>query len=166
MTTLFEITGEIEAIMAILESEDDEWTQEQLANFLEKQEEGLAAKIDGYVHVHRELGARAKAQREEASHLTKMARACENQQERLKEAIKFVSGRLGRNKFEGKSRKITVSSGGVAIEVVDEGLVPDDFKQEVLQIKVDKKGLRDCFVETGEILPGIEIRPIVRVMFR
>lgn len=166
MSTLFELTDEMAFVMQVLESEDDEWTRDQLVAFLEKEEEKLAAKIDGYVWAYREYEGKAKARRAEAAHLTEMARADENRGERLKETIKFVSERLGRKKFEGNIRAITVSDGGVAIEILDEGAIPKEFKEEVVTTKVNKKGLRDHFVEYGEIVPGIEVRRITSVRFR
>lgn len=171
MTNIFGITANIQELEALLaaQEEGEEPDQKRIARltaFLIDEERLLADKVDGYTIVYRSLEAIAQARREEAKHLTELARYAEKDMERLKEAVKFVSDSLGQPRLEGKTRTITISSGGYAIEIVNEQEIPVEFKEEVVTIKIDKNAIRDQFVKTGEIVAGTEPRPITRVLFR
>lgn len=171
MTSIFEITGDVQALEALIERlEEEEAPDEErlarLAAFLAHKEKLLAEKVDGYVSFYRHLEARAKARKEEARHLQDLARYDENQMGRLKEAVKFVSENLDKPKLEGKTRSITVStSKRPAIDITDENVIPWEFKEVIESIKVDKKGITDYVVATGDIPPGVETRKVVSVRF-
>ena len=173
MSNIFEITADVQTLEALIErlKEQEIPDQERLTNlvaFLMHKEKLLADKVDGYVSVARSLEARAKARREEARHLSDLARYDENDMERLKEAVKFVSQSLGQPKLMGKTRSITVStSSRPAIEITDEGAVPMEFKEEVpAYYKVLKADIAQHIVATGEIPPGVETRRVITVTFR
>lgn len=170
--SIFEITADVEALGALiarLEEEEapDEERLTRLAAFLTHKERLLAEKVDGYVSFYRALEARAEARKGEARHLQDLARYDENKMERLKEAVKFVSERLGQPKLEGKARSITVStSKRPAIDITDEEAVPQEFKEEVpAYFKVLKGDIAKYVQATGEIPPGVETRKVVSVRF-
>ena len=130
-------------------------------------EEELAKKVDGYVHVARGKEASIKARKEEIQHLREMNRAEANAVGRLKEAAEWASQQLGRPKLKGDAHTITVStSKRPAVDVVDARDVPAEFKEQVLDWKVDKKAIVECLMETGEVVPGVEARKITTVRFR
>lgn len=172
MTSIYELTGEIQELERRLELADempsDIEQTEMVSHYLTLAEiEGdFADKIDAYVAVYRDLQARAQAQRAEAKNLTDMAKANENNMDRLKEAVKYASEKLGRSKLQGHTHHITVStSGRPAIDIVDADKVPQEFLEVVKQIKIDKKAIADYLVETGEIVDGVETRKITTVRF-
>lgn len=172
MSSIFEITADVQALEALIErlEEEEAPDEERLARlgaFLAHKEKLLAEKVDGYVSFYRHLEARKKARREEAQHLQELARYDENTQERLKEAVKLVSVTLGQPKLEGKTRSITVStSKRPAIDILDQMLIPGEFKEEVISWKIDKNAIGDYVVATGEIPPGVETRLIISVRFK
>lgn len=173
MTSIFQRSEDIkalEALIARLEEEEtpDEERLAELSAFLVYQEKLLAKKVDGYVSVYRSLEARMKARREEARHLSELARHDENHMKRLKEAVKFVSESLGQPKLEGKTRSITVSiSKRPAIEITDLNLVPSEFLEEVPAYYKPLKGDIAKYIQAaGEIPPGVEIRKVVSVRFK
>lgn len=173
MTSIFERTADVqalEALIARLEEEEapDEERLNRLAGFLALKEKLLAEKVDGYVSVYRSVEARKKARREEARHLGELARQDENIQDRLKEAVKFVSEQLGQPKLEGITRSITVStSKRPAIDITDEEVVPMEFKEEIpAYFKVLKSDIARYVQSTGEVPPGVETRKVVSVRFK
>lgn len=173
MTSIFEITADVQTLERLIAHVEESELGEQerlthLASFLTHKKKLLAEKVDGYVSVYRSIDARKKARREEAAHLSELARQDENQMKRLKEAVKFVSEQLGEAKLLGKTRSITVSTGKrPAIEITDQEAVPVEFKE---MIPISYKVLRGDIVKyiqaTGEIPPGVETRPIVSVRFK
>lgn len=172
MTSIFEITGDVQALESLIERlEEEEAPDEErlarLAAFLSLKEKLLADKVDGYVSFYRHLEARAKARKEEAKHLSELARHDQNRMERLKEAVKFVSESLDQPKLEGKTRSITVStSKRPAIDITDEEAVPMEFKEEVpAYYKAIRADITNYIQATGEIPPGVETRKVVSVRF-
>jgi|GEM_PF-3054180 len=173
MSSIFEITADVEALGTLIERLEEEETPDEerlakLAAFLTHKEKLLADKVDGYVSFYRHLEARKKARREEASHLSELARQDEAKMGRLKEAVKFVSDQLGQPKLEGKTRSVTVStSKRPAIDITDEEAVPMEFKEEVpAYFKVLKSDITKYIQATGEIPPGVETRKVVSVRFK
>lgn len=172
MTSIYEITADIQTLEVLLsrveeEEEPDEERTARLSAFLIHKERLLADKIDAYVKVYRDREAVAQARREEAKHLTELARYAENDMERLKQAVQFVAKQLDQRKLEGKTRSITVStSSRPAVDILSEEEIPTEFKEQVLSWKIDKKSIVDHVMATGEIPPGVETHPIVTVTFR
>jgi hypothetical protein len=171
MTSIYELTADIQELETRLEAAE---TSEHVPHYdyvgsylyLEEQEDRLAQKIDAYVAVYRDLQARCGMRKAEARHLMDMAKTDENNMDRLKEAIKYVSEQLGRSKLQGVTRSITVSSSSrPAIEIVDEEAVPVAFKEAVTTWKIDKKAIADLMVENGEVVDGVKYKTPVTVRF-
>ena len=174
MPSIYSLTTDIQELESLLEEEldelppADEVRQSNLTFYLTTAEEQFAEKLDAYVAVYRDLQAVAKAQKEEAKHLTAMARANENQMNQLKEAVKFASEQLGRSKLRGNAHTITVSTSDsrLAVGIHDEELVPMDYKEQVTSWKIDKKAIADHTLKTGEIVDGTSVRKVTTVRFR
>lgn len=170
--SMFQISDDIVALNRLLERLEEEEAGDEavileLVDFLEASEGELGQKVDGYVSFYRHLQARAKARREEAAHITQLARFDEKRMERLKEAIKAVSLRLGRKKLEGHTRSITVSRRErPTVDIFDLQLLPLAFKSAEISWKVNKKAIVDHLMATGELADGAEVRPIISVTFR
>lgn len=172
MPSMFQITDDVKMLSDLLaQLEDEEWTDSdviaELSNFLVEAEDLLADKVDGYVSFYRNLQARAKARREEARHMTGLAQADERRMDRLKVAVRMATDLLERAKLKGHTRSITVSqTKRPAVDITDTDALPDDFKEQVVSWRVDKKAIAKHIMSTGEIPAGVETRRVIRVSFR
>ena len=169
MTSLFGLANRLQELDWVLEQEEiAEGAHDDIVAFLVPAvEQKLNKKVDSYVGFCRALEATAKAQRKEAQHLTKMARANENRAKWLKDAAKTVAQKLGRERLEGETRAIVISeTKRPKIELIDIDKVPAKFKQQIREWRVDKKAIADQVMATGEIPDGVSIKPIVSVRFR
>ena len=173
MTSLYTRTAdvrELERMLERLEEEGEayEGAAEDMRQFiLAPKEDQLAEKIDAYVQVVRGRVASLEARKAEIRYLEQMNRAETNGINRLKEAAKDAAAALDRPKLQGHAHTITVSQNKrPAIEIVDTDAIPDEFKEQVFTWKVDKNGIADHLMETGEIVGGIEVRPVTTVRFR
>ena len=173
MTSLYTITAdiiELERMLERLEEEGEayEGASDDMAQFLvAPKEDKLAEKIDAYVQVVRGREAIIKARKAEITHLKNMNKAEVNGIKRMKEAVKDASEQLDRPKLKGAAHTITVSKGKrPAIDVLDVDEIPDEYKELVSEWKVDRKAIADHLMDTGEIVDGIEIRPVTTVRFR
>jgi hypothetical protein len=170
--SIFQITDDVTALNALLdrleeEEIEDEAAIDELSEFLASSEELLRQKIDGYVGYYRHLQARAKARREEAKHITQLARYDEKRMDRLKEAVKMASKQLGRPKLEGHTRSVSVSQRErPTVDITDMDALPEEFKAREVSWKADKKAIIDHMMTTGELIDGTEVRQIISVRFR
>jgi len=130
-------------------------------------EEELADKVDAYVRLVRSKESSIKARKVEIKELQDTNKVLANGVVRLKEAAKEASARLGKPKLLGRLHTITVShKDRPAIEIVDEAMVPDEYKTEVVTISIDKKAIADHLMATGEIVPGTETRSVVSIRLK
>lgn len=173
MTSLYGITAdilELEHMLERLEEEGElyEGASDDMVQFLvAPKEEELAEKIDAYVHVVRGKESSIKARKAEITHLKNMNKAEANGVIRLKDAVKDASEQLERPKLVGNAHTITVSKNKrPAIEITDTNAIPEAFKEQVFEWKVNKTAIADYLMEGGEIVDGIEVRAVTTVRFR
>jgi len=175
MPSLFQITDDVIALETLIDRlEADEELEDEdvvgaLSAHLADSEEDLRDKVDGYVSYIRHLEAREKARREEAKHITLLARNDAAAIGRMKDAAKRAARKLGRSKLEGDTRSITVStSKRPAVSWEDPATLPPQFTEAtaVLNWTVDRKALTNYIMETGDLAYGVTIRAVTSVRFR
>ena len=64
---------------------------------------------------------------------------------------------LGLEKISTDLGVISIAKSPISVEILDEQQIPDEYKEVVTTIKVDKKKIADNFKETGEIIDGVNI---------
>ena len=174
--TLLELTASVENILEALDASPDD---QGLADALANAGGALAAKVDGYCAVTRELQGRAELIKAEILRLEDMAKACVKAVDRLKGAARLASVKLGVSRLKGERGEILVTRVDKdAIEILDQAKVPVRFKTSVLTWKVDKERLAAGIVldeaagtvadkETGEDLSlAVRVRQVYSVRFR
>jgi hypothetical protein len=170
MATLYELTTQmtdLEDAIASLDEVEHEEAIATLSGWLTLAGGELADKIDAYVALARDCKVTAEARRQEAKHLVEMAKADENLVSRLKDAAKYAAQVLDTTKLKGHKRTITVSTRkDPAIDIISEDEVPEQFKEQVVSWKIDKKGIASHILATGESVRGVMPRDIVSVLFR
>ena len=60
-------------------------------------------------------------------------------------------------RIETGAGKMTIAKSPISVDVIDESIVPDEFKVTVTEVKVNKKKIADNFKETGELVDGVKI---------
>ena len=63
----------------------------------------------------------------------------------------------GFTKIETELGTLSIAKSPTSVEIVNEDEVPNEFKQEVVTIKIDKTKIKNNFKETGEIPTGVNI---------
>lgn len=81
----------------------------------------------------------------------------EAQVENFKNNVKNILEENGIEKIETEVGKISIRQNPISVDIEDEKIVPDEFKQVVQTIKIDKKAIIDYFKKTGEIVNGVKI---------
>ena len=65
--------------------------------------------------------------------------------------------RLGLQKIETELGSLSIAKSPISVEITNEDELPDEFKQQVVTTKIDKKAIADNFKATGEIPNGVVI---------
>ena len=178
--TLLSLTDDVRSVLDALDDagEGTEATS-ALAVSLATSGQALARKVDSYCAVKVELEARALACKMESDRLRDLARSLEGAVDRLKEAAKEASRRLGIERLRGERGEILVSrQKRDALDILEESKVPAKYKDSIVVHKLNRERLAAGIVydeaagtvvdrETGEDLSAaVRVRPVISVRFR
>lgn len=130
--TLYELTAEMAAIEDELYETGGELTPE-LEQELTETREGLLRKVDGYNALLRKLGAMAASAKTEIDRLTKLKKAAENGQKRVKERLLWNMHEFGLEKLEGSLCRMSIRR-SKSLEV-DEAAALDPYLGGIEQLQ-------------------------------
>lgn len=148
---LYELTDNYLKVLELIEN-----GEEGLEDTLESLNDTIELKADGYARIIRNLEANAVALKTEIDRLTNRRRSIENSIDRLKENLKNAMIATGKEKIKTDLFNVTVVNNPVAVNVIDEKLIPEEyFKVEIIR-KLDKLSLRDA-IKSGEEIQGAEL---------
>ena len=95
--------------------------------------------------------------KEEEKRISSQRKALENRLIKFKEYVKECMETNNITKIETTLGSLMIAKSPISIEIVNENEIPDEFKNEVVTVKVDKKAIADNFKLTGEIPNGVVI---------
>lgn len=148
---LYELTDSYLKVLELIEN-----GEEGLEDTLESLNDTIELKADGYARIIRNLEANAVALKTEIDRLTNRRRSIENSIDRLKENLKNAMIATGKEKIKTDLFNVTVVNNPVAVNVIDEKLIPEEyFKVEIIR-KLDKLSLRDA-IKSGEEIQGARL---------
>lgn len=150
--SLYEITGAFPKLMAQEEmsEEDKNRVEEELTTLLQK-------KSNAVIAYSKNIELTIKAMKEEESRISTNRKALENRLEQFKKYVKECMEGNGINKIETDLGTLSIAKSPISVEIVNEENVPDEYKEVIFTIKVDKKKIADAFKSTGELIEGVEI---------
>lgn len=148
MATLYDITGRALELMSMAEDEDIE--EEVYRDTLEAIEGEFDDKIETYCKVIKNIEADAKAVGEEVKRLQGKKKTLENHVERMKRTVYEAMRAVGKTSAGGKILKADIrTNGGVRPLIVDESLLPDEFKK--VSYSADNDAIRKALDEGNEL---------------
>ena len=98
-------------------------------------------------------------------HYKKSRKVLENQMEFWKNIIKECMITLGEKKIITDTGSITIKNNPKSVKIIDENLVPEEFKTEEISIKIDKKALKQR-IEEGEEFEGITLEQSQSILIK
>ena len=149
---LYELTCEQIEINRMLEENGGELTPE-LEQALLITEENLNQKAEGYCKAIAIYNGQAATLDEEIKRLTAKKKVAENAVARMKDALMQVLQleKINAGTFTISTRK------SKSLEVLDEALIPEKYKETVTTIKVDKNAIKDA-IKNGAEIEGVELK--------
>lgn len=160
--TLFDLTGTILELDALLESQDPdtEACKEGIAQYLKSIEDGeLSDKLEGYCRLVKSYEAEARALQEEAQRYSAAATVRLNKSNRLKERLYDFMTTTGRTEAKAGLMRVVIQKNGGNQPMqceTDPGKVPEEFV--LVHKSVDKKAVYDKLL-AGETFDFAQLLP-------
>lgn len=150
--SLYQITNAFPQLMENDEilDEDKEKIKEELTLLLQQKSQNII----GYV---KNIELTIDAMKNEEDRLSKQRKTLENRVSTFKDYVKDCMESSGFKKIETALGTISVAQNPISVDVINENEVPDEFKTEIVTVKVDKTKIKDNFKATGEIPDGVNI---------
>ena len=153
--SLYNITNKFVELMD--KAQDGELTEEeynQLGEELAIQLQQKGSNIIGYT---KNIELTINAMKEEEDRMSSNRKALENKLTRFKQYVKECMENNGITKIETGLGTLSIAKSPVSVEIINEDAIPNEFKQEVVTVKIDKTKIKNNFKETGEIPEGVNI---------
>ena len=135
-------------------TENEELTEEEQSLLSQEVEKELINKSSSIIAYVQNNEALSKAIDDEIDRLTEMKKRLKNKTDKFKEQVLNNMDRLGIEKVTTNIGKLAIRKNPISVEILNENIVPDEFKKEVVKTNIDKTAIKNYFKETGEIIPG------------
>jgi hypothetical protein len=126
---------------------------EAINDTLEGLSGGLEDKAINLAKFLRNLEATAEAIKEAEADMAKRRKAFENRVKWLKSYLKDSMENTGITKIECPFFKLSIQKNPASVEVFDENLIPEQFKEPVTTWKIDKNAIKEA-LKNGETVAG------------
>ena len=175
MKSLFDINTDIittfDLIDAYCQENNTDEIPEHLADQLSISESDMSEKIENYFFVIKELKGQVETIKEHVKQMTQKRRAMENRIESLKSygghscQMFGQENKTGNKFFKSDLFKVTASRSSRLV-ITDSESVPEEFKKEVLSVKIDNAGIKKA-IQNGQNVDGAMIdNSKINVTFR
>ena len=122
-------------------------------------EKELALKVDAYAVIMDRFKFEADFYKAKAKEMQAHAKAIENAAERLKNNLKFALKTLGQSEVSGIEYRFKLTNSKPKL-LIDEALLPDEFKTQVVSYEPDKDKIHDA-LNSGLTVKGCALEESV-----
>lgn len=137
----------------ILSDELDDESKETALNMLKEMIETKSTEVIG---LERNMEFVIGAMKDEEERIKANRKALENKLERYKEYIMSCMTLAKTEKIETPRGTITIANNPLSVEILDENVIPNKYKKQIIETKIDKDAIRRDFKNTGEVLDGVK----------
>ncbi len=150
--SLYEITSGFPALMENEEisEEDKKKIEDELVVLLQQKSQNII----GYT---KNIELTINAMKEEENRIANNRKALENKLSKFKDYVKKCMENNGITKIDTGLGTLSIAKSPASVEIINEEAIPEEFKQEIVTVKVDKTKIKNNFKETGEIPAGVNI---------
>lgn len=153
MSSLYEITN---ALQVLQEKEIDELSEEERASLEVQLQQLLISKSGSVIQFIQNLQANIEALKNEEKRLKETRQYLENRQEKFKEYVVKCMDQIDQKEIITDSGILRTRNNPLSVEITNEDLVPNKYKKQVIEVKIDKNKIKEDFKETGEMIDGVE----------
>ena len=95
------------------------------------------------------------ALKSEEKRLKEVRQYLENRQDKFQEYVIKCMDKIGAKEIITDSGILRTRNNPLSVEIENEDLIPNKYKKQVVETKVDKNMIKDDFKRTGEMIDGI-----------
>lgn len=127
MSTLYELTGQMLQLQAILEEEDDQERVKTVLDTMEGLDYEIELKADGYAKIIRNLSADVEGLKAEIDRLTRRKKALENNIAALKSRLEESMILTGKEKFKTQLFSFNIQNNPAKVVIDEPDLIPSAY---------------------------------------
>lgn len=153
--SLYNITNKFVDLMN--KAEEGELTEEeynQLGQELATELQNKSSNIIGYIQNENALIDAIDLQ---IKRLQDYKKSRQNGLDNFKKYVIDNMQKLELPKIETELGVLSIAKSPISVEIIDEDKIPNEYKNIVQTVKVDKTKIKDYFKETGEVVDGVNI---------
>ena len=149
MPTLYELSADL---MYILDLSEKEGSEESLEQAMQEIQGSIEHKAESIGKLVKEMQRLAETRKKEAQRMTRRSKIAENAAERAMNYLQENMTLCGMKSLETVSFKFSRCRNSQSPVTIEDHLVPDEYKTETVQMKIDKDRIRKE-LEAGTVLP-------------
>ena len=150
--TLYEMTNDL---VSLIDEEVNEEAREEIIEAIKLQ---MEVKAENIIAVIRNYETRIDGIKAEEKRLSEYRKSEEKKLEKLKEYTVYCMEQLGNKKLDTNLGRISLRKKPSSLNIVDESLVPGEYKEVIQTVKIDKaqikKDLKDKAINGVELIEG------------
>ena len=159
---LYELTTDLKELQEIDFTQAEEEQIEAVKGIIKTQIESKSA---GIIAVIRNEESDIDAIKVEIKRLQELKKSKENKIENLKKYTKECLEDADIKKVSTSLGNMTVRKNPASVDVLDESLIPSEYKREVVEVKVDKKAILADLKE-GVVVEGAALKNSTSLMIK
>lgn len=160
---LYEITYEYQNLMYLLE--ENELPEEEVIAQLEEMNQEFDNKASNIVGLFLNMEADCRSIKEAELKMKKRRESLERNAMRLREYLLQNMIMLEIPEVKSSQFLVKIKNCPHRVELVSESLIPDDYKETVESIKIDKNSIKDA-MKNGILIPGALLKQSQRLDIR
>lgn len=138
-------------------NDNEELTEEDKKQIEEQLTHALMEKSNNIVGYYEDRKSLIEAIDVQIKRLQEFKKQETNKLDRYKDYVKSNMEALSIEKIETPVGIISLAKSPISVEITDEEVIPEEYKEIVSSVKVDKKKIADNFKAYGEVIPGVRI---------
>lgn len=155
MFKLYELNEMYSNIWELVGDEDVDLDALEIA--LNHIEDNIEIKAESMAKLIKSIDGEAMALKEEESRLAKRRKALENKQTNIKSYLENQLKVMGIDKVKTPLFTVALQNNPPSVNVLDEDLIPEQYKKSVTTISLVKKDILDA-LKLGQVVEGAEIK--------
>jgi hypothetical protein len=154
--SLYQLSANYLQALDFLTDPDMDLPVEAVNDTLEALGGELEDKVINVAKFFRNMEATAEAIKSAEEDMAKRRKALENRVQWLKSYIKDNMEVCGISQIECPHFKLSIQKNPAIVNIVDEGAIPAQFKEQVSGWKIDKAAIKNA-IKSGNAVPGTEL---------
>ena len=154
MFKLYELTEMYQNISNLIEEDAD---NETLEKALDEITDNIQIKAENMAKLIKSIEGNINALKDEEKRLQAKRKALENKVVNIKEYLENQLKAMGLKKVQGNLFTVSIQKNPQSVNILNEDLIPEQFKKVVTTTKIDRKELLAALKE-GQEIEGAEIK--------